>query len=209
MMPDNRYVMLGIMGAGKGTQAKKLAGFLEIVHISTGDIFRDAVEKKTELGLKAREIMNEGRLVPDEVVVQIVKERVEEPDTGSGFILDGFPRTLNQAEKFNTCGNIDKVFYITIDEDEVLKRLMGRRVCESCNKDYNVYLEDVPEQCAECSGDIIIREDDNEATIRKRIANYFENTKPLVDYYGGKDILIEIDGMKDVNAVFESIKAFV
>ena len=209
MTPDSRYVMLGIMGAGKGTQAKKLAAYKDIPHISTGDIFREAIEKGTEIGLKARDIIHSGGLVPDDVVVEIVKERIAGPDTDGGFILDGFPRTLNQAESFGRSEDIDSVFYITIDEEEVLKRLMGRRLCDSCKTGYNVYLEDVPAQCSKCGSSIVKREDDNEETIRERIQNYLDNTKPLVEYYRNKNLLIEIDGMNDIQSVFECIKSFV
>lgn len=204
-----KIVMLGILGAGKGTQAEKLSQYLNIPHISTGDIFRDAVEKDTELGVKAKKIMKEGKLVSDEVVSGIVKDRINQPDTGNGYILDGFPRTISQAQEFDKIENLDIVFYITIPEEEVLIRLKGRRVCENCNTQYNTHLDDIGDICRKCGGRIIKREDDNEDTIKVRVENYINQTKPLIDYYRNKSILREIDGTSSINEVFESIRTLV
>lgn len=198
--------MLGIVGAGKGTQAKKLAEHLEIPHISTGDIFREAVKKKTELGLKAQKIMEEGDLVPDDIVLGIVKERLEESDTGGGYILDGFPRTINQAEKFDRVGEVDIVFYISIPEEESVRRLKGRRLCSRCKRQYNVYLnKEINGTCPACSGRLIQRSDDKEETVKIRIKNYIKQTKPLIKYYRKQDKLIEINGYKSIKEVFKSV----
>jgi len=199
--------MLGIMGAGKGTQAKRLSRYLDVPHISTGDIFRDAVSEGTELGKRAQKIMADGELVPDEIVVEIVKERLAKDDAADGYILDGFPRTIQQAIPFDEFETIDEVIYITIPEDEAIKRLKGRRYCESCKKDYSVYLDgDIDEKCAECGGTLKQREDDREETVRVRIENYFKQTRPLIEYYENKGILKEIDGNREIETVFEDIK---
>jgi adenylate kinase len=201
-----KLVMLGIVGAGKGTQAVRLAEFVNVPHISTGDIFRDAVEKGTELGLKAKQIMNEGGLVPDELVLGIVQERLSQADVAGGYILDGFPRTINQAEEFDKIESLDNVIYITIPEEEVIKRLTGRRNCEKCNAQYNTYLDNIDDTCKKCGGKIVKRDDDNEETIKVRIVNYINQTQPLIDYYKQKNILIEIDGTKSIDEVFENVK---
>jgi adenylate kinase len=195
------------VGAGKGTQAKKLAGHTGIVHISTGDIFREAVKNKTELGLKAQEIMEDGGLVPDNIVIGIVKERLEESDTDTGYILDGFPRTINQAEKFDKTNNdINAVFYIYIPEKESVRRLKGRRLCGSCKRQYNIYLnKNINGKCPQCGGELIERADDKEDTVKIRIKNYIKQTKPLIDYYRKKGKLIEIDGYRKIDEVFKSI----
>lgn len=198
--------MLGIVGAGKGTQAKKLSEYLEIPHISTGDIFREAVKKKTGLGLKAQKIMEEGDLVPDDIVLGIVKERLEESDTDGGYILDGFPRTINQAEKFDRVDDVDIVFYISIPEEESVRRLKGRRLCSQCKRQYNVYLnKDINGTCPACGGKLIQRADDKEETVKVRIKNYIKQTKPLISYYRKQDKLIEIDGYKRIEKVFKSV----
>ncbi|MFC2061968.1 adenylate kinase [Elusimicrobiota bacterium] len=202
-----KIVMLGMVGAGKGTQAKKLGDYLNIPHISTGDIFRDAVKRETELGVKASRIMKEGGLVPDEIVLAIVKERVGLQDADRGYILDGFPRTLNQAVEWDNIEAPDIVFYIDVSQEEVVRRLKGRRVCEDCNGQYNIYLDKhTGEVCTECEGELIKREDDEEDTVMVRIKNYFEQTKPLIEYYQEKDLLIEINGEQYINEIFESIK---
>lgn len=175
-----KIVMIGIVGAGKGTQAKKLAEFLRIPHISTGDIFRDAAEKRTDFGVKAQKIMKEGKFIPDDIVLGIVKDRISQEDVKDGYILDGFPRTITQAEEFDKLENLDRVFYITIPEEEVIRRLRNRQ-----------------------------REDDTEDTIKARIKIYYKQTKPLIDYYRKKHILNEIDGNRKIDEIFEDIRAFV
>lgn len=204
-----KIVMLGIMGAGKGTQAKNLSGYLKVPHISTGEIFRIAVEEKTELGLKAQEIMKKGEYVPDDIVTGIVKQRISRDDVDNGYILDGFPRTINQAEELSKIDDLDHVFYITIPDEEVLRRLMGRRSCEVCNAQYNIHLDESGPTCKKCGGKIIMREDDNEETIKIRLKNYLDQTEPLIDYYRKKNILDEIDGNRSIEEVFNSLKELV
>ena len=162
--------MLGIVGAGKGTQARKLAEYLSVPHISTGDIFRNAVNEKTQIGLKAREIMKNGGLVPDEIVLEIVKDRIKRPDTENGYILDGFPRTIKQAVEFDKEEDIKRVFYIALPEDEVIRRLNNRRICTECKTEHSI-AEGNDNFCKKCGSRLIRREDDKESTIRTRIKN--------------------------------------
>lgn len=201
--------MLGMVGAGKGTQARKLSEYLKLPHISTGDIFRDAAEKKTPLGLQARQIMIDGGLVPDEIVLGIVRQRLGQNDACNGYILDGFPRTLNQAWEFEKTEKLDLVFYIDVPEEEVVQRLKGRRVCENCKAQYNVYLNPDLVKCIECGGKLKQREDDREETVRVRIKNYIRQTEPLISYYKEAGILKTINGKQDISGVFEEIKNFV
>ncbi len=199
--------MLGMMGAGKGTQAKKLAAHLNIPHISTGDIFRQAAQEGTELGLRAKKIMEEGGLVDDETVLGIVKERVQKSDASGGFILDGFPRTVQQAREFEKIENIDIVFYLDIPREEAVKRLRGRRECGNCSKQYNIYLDrGLNEKCPECGTDLSRRLDDNEETVKKRIENYMKMTIPLTDYYRELGILKKINATGEIKDIFEKIK---
>lgn len=202
----SKIVMLGIVGAGKGTQAKKLSKYLDIPHISTGEIFREAVKKETPLGLKAKSIMESGDLVPDDIVIGIVEDRLKEPDARDGYILDGFPRTINQAKEFDKLEDLDRVFYITIPEEESIRRLKGRRICRDCKKEYNVYLEDNYTDTCECGGNLVQREDDKEDTVKVRIKNYIEQTEPLIEYYKNNGILVEIDGDRKIDEVFAGIK---
>ncbi len=208
MYKDMKIVMLGIIGAGKGTQAVMLSEYLNIPHISTGDIFREAAEKGTELGIKARKIMKAGGLVSDDIVIGIVQNRISQKDVEKGFILDGFPRTISQAEELDKIEDLDQVIYITIPEEEVIKRLTSRCSCEECGKPYNSCLDNIKEgdDCRECGGRVFKREDDSEDTIRIRINNYIEQTKPLIDYYRDSNILKEVDGTKNISEVFEVIK---
>ncbi len=202
--------MLGIVGAGKGTQAKNIAEYLKIPHISTGDIFRDTVKSETELGLKVKKIMNEGGLIADELVVEIVKERIEQQDALNGYILDGFPRTLNQAWELEKIANIDTVFYLTLSSSEAAMRLSGRRMCADCKSQYNIHMnKNLSEKCPECGGLLQFREDDNYETVKIRIKNYIRETKPLIEYYLNKKILKKIDGSRSIEAIFEEIKPYI
>ncbi|MGM0441120.1 MAG: adenylate kinase [Elusimicrobiota bacterium] len=202
----SKIVMLGIVGAGKGTQAKRLSRYLDIPHISTGEIFREAVKKKTPLGLKAKSIMEAGDLVPDDIVIGIVEERLKEDDAQDGYILDGFPRTITQAKEFDKLEDLDRVFYITIPEEESVKRLKGRRICSKCKKEYNIYLADDDTEECPCGGKLIQREDDKEETVKIRIDNYIEQTEPLIEYYRKNNLLVEIDGDQEIDEVFSNIK---
>jgi len=206
-------VLLGPPGAGKGTQAIRIADHFGIPHISTGDIFRRAVAQETALGLEAKGYMNRGELVPDEVVIGIVRQRLEEPDCADGFLLDGFPRTLPQAEALTEAlaesgRALDKVLNIEVERDDLLKRLTGRRTCRGCGKVYHLIF-DPPrsrEECDVCGGQLWQRDDDSEATVLNRLKVYEDQTAPLIDFYGDRGLLVTIDGSRPVEAVFGGIE---
>ena len=207
-------VLLGAPGVGKGTQAEKLAKELSIPHISTGDMFREAVARGTEMGMKAKEYMDRGELVPDDVVIGVVKERLSQPDCANGFILDGFPRTVAQAEALERVmeelgKNIEYAISIDVGEDEIVRRLSGRRTCEACGKVYHV-IYNPPKQegvCDACGGTLYQRDDDREETIRNRLRVYNEKTAPLIDFYARRGVLKSIDGSKPVDEVTADIRA--
>jgi adenylate kinase len=200
-----RIVLLGAPGAGKGTQAVALSKKLDIPHISTGDIFRANVQDGTELGLKAKEYMDSGRLVPDDLTVSIVKDRLLKSDCQKGFILDGFPRTIPQAESLDNELNglgikLDAAINLEVPDEVIVSRMKGRRVCGKCGKPYHILtlkpkLEGV---CDVCGGPLLIRDDDKEETVRERLRIYYENTEPLIGYYKKKGILLNFDGTKDI-----------
>jgi len=205
-------IMLGPPGAGKGTQAQRIVEKYGIPQISTGDMLRAAVAEGTELGKKAKEYMDKGQLVPDEVVIGIVKERLSKPDCERGFILDGFPRTVAQAEALDRIleemgKRIDFVINIVVPDDEILKRLTGRRTCRKCGAMYHIIYNPPKKEgiCDKCGGELYQREDDREETIKKRLEVYHSQTAPLVDYYKKKGVLVDIDGTKDINSIFEDI----
>jgi len=206
-------IFLGPPGAGKGTQAKKIAEEFDIPHISTGDIFRKNLKEGTELGLKAKAYMDKGLLVPDEIVVAIVEDRLKEPDCRQGFILDGFPRTVIQAEalekvleKLKT--RITYVINIEVSKDELIDRLTGRRVCKSCGATYHMKYDppQKPGVCDKCDGPLIQREDDKVETVEKRLDVYEKQTQPLIEFYKNMGSLKTIDGMQPIEKVFENIK---
>ena len=206
-------VLLGPPGAGKGTQAIRISKHLGIPHISTGDMFRRATAAKTEMGEKASQYMNRGELVPDEIVIGVVNERLQEGDCASGFLLDGFPRTIAQAEaleKVLARGNkkLDQVLDIEVGEEELVRRLTGRRTCRSCGKIYHLVFDPpkAPTTCDVCSGDLVQREDDGEETVRNRLRVYQEQTYKLIDYYRKRDLLSVIDGKQKVETVFTDIE---
>ena len=206
-------IFLGAPGAGKGTQAAELARERQLVHIATGDLFRQALERKTELGLKAKSYMEKGVLVPSQITIAMVLERLAAPDCSRGAILDGFPRNLEQAEALDQAlaqegKAIDKVIYIEVAEEELLKRLGGRWICRQCQTPYHI--TDSPPRvwgkCDKCGGELYQRPDDNEESIRKRLEVYFAETAPLIDYYKREDKLLEIDGKGGVAEVARRIK---
>ncbi len=210
------FVFLGMPGAGKGTQAKIISKKYEIPHISTGDILREAVANKTELGLKAKKYMDEGALVPDELVVSLVEERLSQPDCEKGFILDGFPRNVAQAKVLEEMLNkidkaLDAVFFFSLDEEVVVKRLTARRVCSKCGAVYNMIYNPpkVDGVCDICGGKLIIRDDDKEDVVRNRLKTYTKDTAPLIEYYKNKDILYEIDASKSVEEVTKEIEKYI
>lgn len=195
-----RLVLLGPPGAGKGTQAKRLIEKMSIPQISTGDLLRAAVRDETELGLKAKAKMDAGQLVPDEIVIGMVKERLTKDDCRSGFILDGFPRAVSQAEALSKLlaesGGLDHVISIEVPEEELVRRLTGRRSCPKCGAMFHVVFSPPAKEgiCDKCGGELITRADDNEETIRNRIGVYREQTEPLKDYYQKLGLLRPIDG---------------
>lgn len=207
-----RVVLLGPPGAGKGTQASRLSSRLGVPHISTGDMFREAARQGTPLGLVARQFMDAGKLVPDEVTVGIVEERLRERDCAGGFLLDGFPRTVAQAEALDRVlaragTGVDAVVSIDADEEELVARLTSRRQCERCGAIYNLRSDPPPVTgvCPRCGGNLYQRRDDAEETIRERLRVYRFQTRPLEEYYGRRGRLVRVDGARPVDAVTEDI----
>jgi len=207
-------IFLGAPGAGKGTQAAELARERKLVHIATGDLFRQALERGTELGLKAKSYMEKGVLVPSQITISMVLERLSAPDCAGGVILDGFPRNLEQAEALDKALShqgkaIDKVVYIKVAEEELLKRLSGRWICRQCQAPYHATDSPpkVPGKCDKCGGELYQRPDDNETSVKKRLEVYFAETAPLIDYYTRGSKLLEIDGEGGVAEVAKRIKA--
>ena len=200
-------VLLGAPGAGKGTQAAKLVDEFKTPHISTGDMLRAAVKAGTELGLKAKSYMDAGDLVPDEVIIGLVIERLGEPDTENGFILDGFPRTTAQAVALDAeLGKLerplDAALLIDVKPEIIINRLTSRRMCKSCGHIGSV----ADASCPVCGGEMYQRDDDNEETVRNRLDVYDKSTSPLVDYYRGSDLLVAIDGDRDPDVVYADVK---
>jgi adenylate kinase len=206
-----RLVLVGPPGAGKGTQAQVIAGRLGVPQISTGDIFRTNVGHGTELGILARSYMDRGDLVPDEVTVQMVRERLAEPDAGVGFLLDGFPRTVPQAEQLDdilreaTGVKLDVVLELVVDDEEVVRRLAGRRTCRSCGRIFHIDFDPPtkPGICDVDGGELYQREDDREETVRHRLEVYYDQTAPLIAFYAARGVLIGIDAMGPVDDVTE------
>lgn len=210
-----RIVLLGGPGSGKGTQAKKLTEELRIPQISTGDIFRAAVKEGTPMGLRAKEYMEKGELVPDEVVVGVVEERLSKPDLENGYMLDGFPRTLPQAEALDKIlgaqgKNIDHAVLVDVPDEELIKRLAGRRTCKSseCGAMFHVIFNPPKQEgvCDKCGGELYQRADDQEATIRERLAVYNSQTAPLIAYYENKGLLRRVEGVGPIDQIYNSIK---
>ncbi|MCL2881955.1 MAG: adenylate kinase [Coriobacteriia bacterium] len=202
-------VLLGAPGAGKGTQAKLLVDAYDIPHISTGDIFRAALAEGTPLGLEAKKYMDAGELVPDQLVIDLMNERLAQPDTALGFILDGFPRTAAQAvaldEALAASGRkIDVALSIDVEPEVIVKRLSARRTCAECGR---ITTADEGDTCQACGGKLEQRADDNEATIRNRLSVYAQQTAPLINYYQGKNVLVAIDGDRPIAEVWADVKA--
>lgn len=204
-------VLLGPPGAGKGTQAKKIAEYCSIPHISTGDILRENINDNTELGIRAKSYMSGGELVPDGILIEIIRDRLSRQDCSGGFLLDGFPRTIPQAEALGTIleetgKKLDVVLNIEVDDNELIKRLSGRRMC-SCGASYHVIFNP-PERegiCDLCKGKLYQRDDDREEAIKNRLMVYKKQTYPLIKYYGNKSLLRIVDGKKDIQEIFTDI----
>ncbi|MCX7914433.1 MAG: adenylate kinase, partial [Thermodesulfovibrionales bacterium] len=199
-----RFILLGAPGAGKGTQAVMLAEKYNVPHISTGDIFRGNIKNGTELGKKAKEYIDKGMLVPDEVTVGIVKDRIQQDDCNKGFILDGFPRTIPQAEYLDMAlqemdVELDAVLNIYVPEENIIKRMSGRRVCPVCGMSFHIHFNPPKNEgkCV-CGADLIQREDDKEETVISRLKTYHEQTEPLIEYYKGKGKLITVVGQEKI-----------
>ncbi len=204
-------VLLGAPGAGKGTQAKMLAGKYGILHISTGDILRENVSNNTELGKKAKEYMDKGELVPDTVLIDIIKDRLSKPDTDNGFLLDGYPRTIPQAVAldyiFGQLGKkLDVVIDIKVQDEELVARLAGRRMCK-CGASYHVKFNPPKRDgiCDVCSGELYQRDDDTESSVKTRLVAYYNQTHPLIDYYTDKGLLRTVSGTGDIGDIFGEI----
>jgi len=206
-------VLLGPPGSGKGTQAKRLVDVLGTPHVSSGDLFRHHLSRETELGLMAKSYMEQGGLVPDDVTVKMVIERISRPDCEEGVVLDGFPRTLTQAEALD--GALEKrgqevtvVPLIEVSDDEVLRRLTARRTCEDCGAVYNLLFSPPQEKgvCDVCGGSLYQREDDNPETVRHRLYTYYKETSPLIGYYFAKGVLVEVDGEQSVDEVHKELR---
>ena len=207
-----KLVILGPPGAGKGTQAEYIVERYNIPHISTGDIFRENIKNNTELGKEAKSYMDKGLLVPDDLVIALVEDRLNKADAKEGFLLDGFPRTVAQAVSLDSIldknnDKLTKVINISVDPEILIERAVGRRVCKTCGMTYNVKFNPPKEEgiCDKYVTKLIQRDDDTEETVKTRISVYFDQTAPLIDYYRAQNLLVDIDGAKDIDKVFEDI----
>ena len=209
-----KIIMLGAPGAGKGTQAKKISERYSIPHISTGDIFRANIKNGTELGMEAKKYMDQGLLVPDELTVKILLDRVSQPDCKNGYVLDGFPRTIPQAEVLDKAlaelgESIDYAIDVDVPDENIVKRMSGRRACVSCGATYHVV--HVPPKkegiCDRCGSELILRDDDKPETVKNRLDVYHKQTQPLIDFYTKKGVLKTVDGTVDMQDVFKAIVA--
>ena len=207
-----KIIMLGAPGAGKGTQADKICAKYNIPHISTGDIFRANIKNNTELGQKAKSYMDKGELVPDELVVDLVVDRIKADDCTNGYVLDGFPRTIPQAEALDAAlaainDKVDYAINVEVPDENIINRMSGRRACVACGATYHIV--HIPTKvegvCDKCGAELILRDDDKTETVKNRLNVYHEQTQPLIDYYTAKNVLHEVDGTKAMEDVFSSI----
>ncbi|MBQ7563048.1 MAG: adenylate kinase [Lachnospiraceae bacterium] len=208
-----KIIMLGAPGAGKGTQARRIAGEYGIPHISTGDIFRANIKDQTELGMEAKSYMDKGQLVPDELTVKILLDRVAKDDCKNGYVLDGYPRTIPQAEVLDKAvtelgEKIDYAINVDVPDENIVRRMSGRRSCPGCGATFHI--EHMPPKkegiCDTCGKELVIRDDDRPETVQNRLKVYHEQTQPLIEYYNKQGIVKEVDGTKDPEAVFNAIK---
>ena len=207
-----KIIMLGAPGAGKGTQADKICAKYNIPHISTGDIFRANIKNNTELGQKAKSYMDKGELVPDELVVDLVVDRIKADDCTNGYVLDGFPRTIPQAEALTEAldkigEKLDYAIDVEVPDDNIINRMSGRRACVACGGTYHIKFNPTKKEgiCDACGGELILRDDDKPETVKQRLTVYHDQTQPLIDYYTKEGILKEVDGTLDLQAVFAEI----
>ena len=207
-----KIIRLGAPGAGKGTQAKMIAEKYAIPHVSTGDIFRANIKNGTELGKEAKKYMDQGKLVPDELTVKILLDRVAQPDCANGYVLDGFPRTIPQAEVLDKAlrelgDKIDYAINVDVPDENIVNRMGGRRACVGCGATYHIKYNapKVENTCDTCGGELIIRDDDKPETVQNRLSVYHEQTQPLIDFYEKQGVLKTVDGTVDMNDVFAAI----
>ena len=201
-----KIILLGAPGAGKGTQASQIASAYAIPHISTGDIFRAHMSAETQLGVLAKSFIDKGQLVPDDVTCEVVEARLEEADCQEGYMLDGFPRTIAQAEHLNEMDAIDAVLNIDVDASLLMERLCGRRVCKACRESYHVSRLNGSTTCAKCGGELYQRKDDNPETVGSRLEVYHTQTAPLIAYYTKKGLLINVNGNASPEVVFAEVR---
>ena len=211
-----KIIMLGAPGAGKGTQAKQIAAKYQIPHISTGDIFRANIKNGTELGKKAKEYMDQGLLVPDELTCDLVMDRIGQEDCANGFVLDGFPRTIPQAESLDAAlskigQKMDFAIDVDVPDSHIVKRMSGRRACLSCGETYHIVAIPPKKEgiCDACGKELVLRDDDKPETVQKRLDVYHEQTQPLIDYYKKQGILHSVDGTQPMEDVFANIDAII
>ena len=207
-----KIIMLGAPGAGKGTQAKQIADKYGVPHISTGDIFRANIKNGTELGKKAKEYMDQGLLVPDELTCDLVMDRIQQDDCKNGFILDGFPRTIPQAEALTAAlekigQKMDYAIDVEVPDDNIINRMSGRRACVACGGTYHIKFNPTKKEgiCDACGGELILRDDDKPETVTKRLSVYHEQTRPLISFYADRHVLYTVDGTQNMEQVFEAI----
>ena len=207
-----KIIMLGAPGAGKGTQAKKIAAEYKIPHISTGDIFRANIKNNTELGQKAKAYMDKGELVPDELTLDLIMDRFKQPDCENGYVLDGFPRTIPQAESLTKALSergeaVDYAVNVDVPDENIINRMSGRRACLNCGATYHIVYNPSKKEgiCDTCGQQLVLRDDDKPETVKKRLSVYHDQTQPLIDYYKNEGILAEVDGTKDMEEVFQDI----
>jgi adenylate kinase len=207
-----KIIMLGAPGAGKGTQAKKIAEKYQIPHVSTGDIFRSNIKEGTQLGRKAKEYMDQGALVPDELTIGMLIDRIQQEDCKNGYVLDGFPRTIPQAESLQKAitemgQKIDFAINVDVPDENIINRMSGRRACISCGATYHIVYNPskIAGICDVCGSELVLRDDDKPETVKKRLAVYHDQTRPLIDYYKEAGVLVNVDGTQELNKVFSDI----
>lgn len=207
-----KIIMLGAPGAGKGTQAKKIAEKYQIPHISTGDIFRANIKGGTELGMKAKTFMDQGMLVPDEITIGMLMDRIGQEDCINGYVLDGFPRTIPQAESLTKAlaergEKVDYAINVDVPDENIINRMSGRRACLGCGATYHIIFNPPVKEgiCDTCGQELVLRDDDKPETVKKRLDVYHQQTQPLIDYYKNAEVLAEVDGTQPMDAVFQDI----